>query len=645
MAHHDVLSTPNQQLATPINQKLQQIIQLTHGITSTLKELQGNGIEGYIDKNDNQNTKSLKAIINTFHSACITMNDSISTVANNTNKHLLKAMMSSDDGKRINSTPNGPYNYAIDNIHRKYEIQNTTCSACNQNHHMGDKQNKLQAFHCKHVYHRSCFIQKIVEEYHMGRQPQSEPIYCNGCDDRNIYVTQSQLLEACTVLYSDDDDDNDIPAEQHGESEITQQRTPPPINTSNARQQNKAKPCIEANEEKTAIHATKSHSTIHAKQTAANHGSKPTETELASQQLVRNMIKHDVAEAFRLNNWSVIDAQDINELEFVTRDMVPQYNNLHWDTIIRILTQNRNNRLNTIHHMHTITRRQPPPTNWPYTMEHMQQVHQRYKETRFDLERLTETGTRNGRRDDLKNDEIPQESAYRRYNNTATMTNARWRQLIKIYKTSPEMYNNNNQVQNKPELVLYFLTVLSAPNNKEATHYNEEYQIWKKSAVSYEHCWLYRKGKKIPEEEWNQTRQQYALDYLTHPIAHRNTWKTAYDAYGKRINAIDMMTHGRIYCRLYQFAAANYLPRAIWIEYDTRNPTRWNQQFHNKEILDVPEMIRWRMYGMISYDAFLQRDEYEFSKFRRPGVRLEEDKASYNTRNGVRWLEGKLRHT
>ena len=226
----------------------------------------------------------------------------------------------------------------------------------------------------------------------------------------------------------------------------------------------------------------------------------------------------------------------------------------------------------------------------------------------------------------------------------------RWNQVIRIHKTD-EKWNTTEvmDITNKKfEAYLYQL-------RKPQTHFVygrkheryvksiESYEIWQKTKIPYEYCWLRHGRQKISASTWTSLVNQFGIDWRSHPIAKRNTIHSVYDVFGKHISIARIMHEGNYILRLYQCRQTAQTV-VYYITYDPRSPDEWIF-FTGGRYKDVPELIRWRAYGTPPFEEFLRLDDAMFTDFvlshwrYTESLSLDEQYKYFNSPYASRWIE------
>lgn len=631
-----------------------------------LQNLYQNGIIDFVNEEKQNLSEDLKFIENlkqvSIWSANI--NKILSSTTKSMKSIILKQCVSKQDKEFLDLCGDEKCNYLIHNKYRMELYRDVKCCMCKDDGY--DDGSKMETYECHHVFHEKCFIDYVITNYlYKDRDPQWQPIECVVCEKFCIYVLPSQWQQAQKSIGNNIGNDNEQQLLNNRGNEYNNRDYNNTYtdyekehigniehNTNNELKNIQRENYVEHNEEKKIllIDTENENYNIDDAQQQLNNKINYIDNKSGNQVNIQNKqlesfpdnasnqkqnteiinatIKQEVHYALLHDDWSIIDKQGINELEHIEPYMVAQYQGKSWREIMMLLTYKRKNRLRE---QKSINIKYPPfvstPTSTTYNM---------YQNIKFELDDLFEMRLFNYDRKDLY-EIVPLEHDFRKYNATLFMDDKRWRQLVKVYRAPYSWLRKNVYMIINKQLELYFLSVLCQRNNNRALWNDSLYQRWKRSAIPYEYCWVYRGNKKISEESWNSLVMSQGLDWLAHPLAYRNTETMIYDNYGKRISIIDIIQSGRVYYRLQQIHYNHNSTNGVkFIKYDARDPSKWYNEIKTDYIGDVPELIRWRLYGKIDYRSFLKKEYEVFKSFCEHNADL--DPSAYNNRKGIAWV-------
>ena len=651
MASHDIIETPfddDKDENGNLEMSLLQLLEVSMSNFGIIKQLEKNGVNNLLTcKSQELSNKLMREEFKEVCRMVLENNKKLNYIKSLGDEELLKQSVNDGDNEFFKLCGIRQTNYVIRNIYTFESYRHKCCCVCKDELYADIS--KLEAFNCKHVYHKDCLLRCVINSYqYEQRMPSCEPVRCEGCQLHCIYILPSQWNEAQDALNGKQDFDNGIMFSRIGpkddkynvlqgnmEQKMDEQDEPykndcidvkhnddEEINHQHI-EQREWYPNL--NEHRCSEHAT---TKTDMERRVPNIVNEDKETS----RLIKATIKEEVHHALIYNQWDMVDQQGINELDYVEPYMVPYYKGKQWHEIISVLSAERAKRLGQDEHAHDIRCPERPHTDG--------QINKKYFGIMFELNDLFKVRMLNYERKDLYI-RIPDHHDVKQHNNVSSMDNKRWRQMVKIYGAPYSWAWKNIYMHISKELESYFINVLSGPNNHRAAYNDALYQEWKRSAIPYEYCWIYRNNKKISERVWHRIVLSLGCDWWSHPVAHRNTLTRIYDNYGKRISIVDIIQSGRIYYRLYQRYDKQYNLSVQFIRYDARDPSEWYNKTKSDGIGDVPELIRWRMYGKVNYFEFLIKEREVYSVY--CDNHPESEYYRFNGVKGLEWVRDYLR--
>ena len=234
--------------------------------------------------------------------------------------------------------------------------------------------------------------------------------------------------------------------------------------------------------------------------------------------------------------------------------------------------------------------------------------------------------------------------------NRSHLPSKRWQQLVTIQKKREEWYDGNTMEvsDNVTKAYLYRLMKNDTKMGKDKNNkYLEQYNKWKRTKVPYEYCWLAEDNKKISHAYWISLVNKFGIDWLSHPMAKRNTVYSVYDIFGQHVSIATIMHKGHYILRLYQCRQTTQTV-IKYITYDPRKPSEWILNMDGDRYKDVPELVRWRAYGQPTFEKFLEQDKAVFHEFitcnwtHTETLSQEKRYESFCGLSALRWVEKKF---